>query len=434
VLKGRVAVRRRLGDEETVLIALRGPLEWVGEMALLEDASRSATTVAQDDVRALEVPREAFLEALALHGEAGFDLLRCVSERLRESDAVLIETLSKQTGTLASANRRLRRENRTLRSSRNEEAGFEEFVGSSAGAKSVRAGARRAARSETPLLFEGEPGTGKTLLARSIHAAGRSASGPLVIAYCSAGDELTLESELLGAAAGTLRGGAQGRPGLLEEAEGGSLLLEEVGGLSRALQGVLLRFLEVGHFERVGESRTREARVRVMATTSVDLEAAVREGRFRQDLLARLGAVRIAVPPLRTRRRDIPEIAIRLLRDEAQRWGVPPLRLGSPALERLTRYEFPGNLRELAGEVECLYSTLDPGATVAAGDLSARIRRCDELEIRRYSPAVRAFKRRLVSTVMAECDGHQATAAGELGLHRSNLSRIIRDLELSDIV
>jgi DNA-binding NtrC family response regulator len=434
VLKGRIAVRRRLGDEETVLIALRGPLEWVGEMALLEDASRSASTLAQDDVRVLEVPREAFLEVLARHGEAGLDLLRCVSERLRESDSVLIETLSKQSGVLASANRRLRRENRTLRNSWKEEAGFEEFVGSSAGAKSLRAAARRAARSESPLLLEGEPGTGKTLLARSIHAAGRSASGPFVVAYCSAVDELTLESALLGDAAGTLRGGARGSTGLVEEAGGGTLLLEEVGGLSRALQGVLLRFIDVGHFERVGESRTREAKVRVMASTTVDLEEAVREGRFRRDLLARLCAVRVAVPPLRSRRYDIPEIALDLLRDEAQRRGVPPLRLSSPALDRLSRYEFPGNLRELAGEVERLYETLEPGSTVAAGDLCAGIRQSDELEIRRYSPAVRAFKRRLVSTVMAECAGHQARAAEELGLHRSNLSRIIRDLELGDIV
>jgi DNA-binding NtrC family response regulator len=434
VLKGRIAVRRRLGDEETVLIALRGPLEWVGEMALLEDGSRSASTVAQDDARLLEVPRDAFLGVLARHGEAGLDLLHCVSERLRESDSVLIEAICKQAGTLVSANRRLRRENRTLRSSWKEEQGFEEFVGSSDRAKGVRAAARRAARSESPVLLRGEPGTGTTLLARSIHAARKSASGPFVVAYCRADDELTLESELLGCAAGMLPGGAVERTGLLEEAGGGTLLLEEVGELSRALQGVLLRFLEVGRFERFGETRTREARVRVIATTTVDLETAVREGGFRRDLLARLCAIRIAVPPLRARRRDIPEIAVRLLRDEAQRMGVPPLRLASPALDRLSRYDFPGNLRELACEVERLYATLEPGSTVAAGDLAARIRQCDELEIRRYSPAVRAFKRRLVSTVLAECDGYQAGAAEELGLHRSNLSRIIRDLDLSDLV
>lgn len=434
VLKGRIAVRRCLGDEEVVLIALRGPLEWVGEMALLEDGSRSASTVAQDDVRVLEVPREAFLGLLAQHGEAGLDLLRCVSERLRESDSVLIEALSKQAGSLVSANRRLRRENRTLRGSWKEEVGFEEFVGSSARAKGVRAAARRATRSESPVLLQGEPGTGKTLLARSIHAAGKSASGPFVVAYCRAVDELTLERELLGGATGMLPGGAPVRPGLVEQAGGGTLLLEEVEELSRALQGVLLRFLEIGRFERVGETRTREARVRVMATTTVDLEDAVREGGFRRDLLDRLCAIRIAVPPLRSRRRDIPEIAIHLLRDEAQRLGVPPLRLTSPALDRLSHYEFPGNLRELAGEVEHLYAALEPGSTVAAGDLSARIRQCDELEIRRYSPAVRAFKRRLISTVLAECDGHQARAAEELGLHRSNLSRIIRDLDLSDLV
>ncbi len=140
VLKGRIAVRRRIGDEETALIALRGPLEWVGEMALLEDGNRCASTVAQDDLRVLEVPREVFLEVLARHGEAGLDLLRCVSERLRESDAVLIEAIRKQRGTLVSANRRLRRENQTLRRYwAQEEVGFDDFVGSSDRAKRVRA-------------------------------------------------------------------------------------------------------------------------------------------------------------------------------------------------------------------------------------------------------------------------------------------------------
>lgn len=434
LLKGRIAVRRRVGDEETVLIALRGPLEWVGEMALLEDANRSASTSAQDDIRVLEVPREAFLEVLARRGEAGLDLLRCVSERLRESDSVLIEALRKQTGTLVSANRRLRRENRALRSSSVEEVGFEEFVGASDRAKSIRAAARRAARSESPVLLQGEAGTGKSLLARGIHAAGGSASRPFVVVYCAAADELRLESELLGHATGLLTAGAPGRPGLVEEADGGTLFFEEVGGLSRALQGVLLRLLETGRFERIGETRTREARVRVVATTTEGLEAAVREGRFRRDLLARLCAIPITLSPLRTRRRDIPEIVMHLLRDEAQRLGVSPLRLASPALDRLSRYEFPGNLRELAEEVERLYGTLEPGSTVAVGDLAARIRQSDELEIREYSPAVRAFKRRLVSTIVAECEGNQARAAEELGLHRSNLSRIIRDLDLLDVV
>ena len=123
-----------------------------------------------------------------------------------------------------------------------------------------------------------------------------------------------------------------------------------------------------------------------------------------------------------------------LLRDEAQRLGVSPLRLTPSAFDRLTRYEFPGNLRELADEVERLYASLEPGSAVEVADLSTRIRQSDELEIRGYSPAVRAFKRRLVSTMVEECGGHQGRAADELGLHRSNLSRIIRDLDLLDVV
>jgi DNA-binding NtrC family response regulator len=305
-----------------------------------------------------------------------------VSERLRESDSVLVEAIRKQTGTLVSANRRLRRENRALRKYSTEEVGFEGFGGSSERAKDVRAAARRAARSEVPVLLQGDPGTGKTFLARGIHATGKSESRPFAVAYCSAANELTLESELLGRAGGGLAGTSPPRPGLVEEAEGGTLLLEEVGGLSRALQGVLLRLLETGQFERVGETRSRQARVRVIATTGADLNAAVRDGSFRSDLLARLAAIRIAVPPLRARRRDIPEIALHMLREEAQRLGVAPLRLASPALDRLARHEYPGNLREMAGEVERLYATLEPGSTIEAGDLSPRIRQCDEAATR----------------------------------------------------
>jgi DNA-binding NtrC family response regulator len=431
---GSVAIRKQIDDEMTATIALRGEGEWIGEMALLDDAGRSASAVAESRLRVLEIQRGEFLTILGNHPEAALDLLRSISQRLRQSDAALVDVVRKRANELVATNRRLSDENRALLGSLDREAGFEAFVGSSKHAGRIREAALRAASQQVPVLLSGEPGTGKNLLAGAIHVAGARAAAPFLSVHCGLLSESVLESELFGHAPGALPGTTEARRGLVELARGGTLFLDAVAEMPRALQGVLLRFLEVGEYQRVGETRVRSSEVRTIAATDVDLGGAVREGHFRPELRNRLEAIRIAIPPLRRRRQDIPLLAAHLMEQIAERLGAEPLDLAPATLRTLSRHGLPGNADQLCQEIERLLRTLEAGHRVSPRDLAPAFLSGDPASIEEYSGAVRAFKAQIISTAIAECGGHRARAAEKLGLHRSNLTRMIRDLDLEGLV
>jgi NtrC-family two-component system response regulator AlgB len=210
----------------------------------------------------------------------------------------------------------------------------------------------RAAESEASVLFRGESGTGKGVLARTLHLESKRRDRPFVTINCPTLTEELLASELFGHARGAFTGAVRDQPGRVEVAEGGTLFLDEIGELPGSLQAKLLRFLQEKRFERVGETRTRKADVRVLAATNRDLEADVRAGVFREDLLFRLNVVEIRVPALRERPEDILPLAHRFLGFFARAQGraIPTL---SPAAERvLSDYGWPGNVRELRNAVE----------------------------------------------------------------------------------
>jgi two-component system, NtrC family, response regulator AlgB len=212
--------------------------------------------------------------------------------------------------------------------------------------------ARRVAGSEAALLLRGESGTGKSVLARAIHRLSPRSGGPFVVVSCPTLTEELLASELFGHARGAYTGAVQDRAGRVEAAEGGTLFLDEIGEMPPALQAKLLRFLQDREFERVGETRTRSADVRVIAATNRDLEADVRAGRFREDLLYRLNVVELTLPPLRERPEDILPLARGFLAFFARSAKRAPLEL-SPATEAvLQRWTWPGNLRELRNTME----------------------------------------------------------------------------------
>jgi NtrC-family two-component system response regulator AlgB len=211
--------------------------------------------------------------------------------------------------------------------------------------------ARRVARSDVAVLLRGESGTGKSLLAREIHRQSERAGGPFVVVACPTLTEELLASELFGHARGAYTGAVHDRPGRVEAAEGGTLVLDEIGELPPGLQAKLLRFLQDREFERVGETRTRRANVRVIAATNRDLDADVRAGRFREDLLYRLNVVELTLPPLRER----PEDVLPLARDFLARFARDAKRTLelSPATEAaLVGYPWPGNVRELRNTME----------------------------------------------------------------------------------
>jgi NtrC-family two-component system response regulator AlgB len=212
--------------------------------------------------------------------------------------------------------------------------------------------ARRVAASQAALLMRGESGTGKSVLARALHRLSPRSAAPFVVVSCPTLTEELLASELFGHARGAYTGAVQDQAGRVEAAEGGTLFLDEIGELPPALQAKLLRFLQDREFERVGETRTRSADVRVIAATNRDLEADVRAGRFREDLLYRLNVVELTLPPLRERPEDILPLARGFLAFFARSAKRAPLEL-APATEAvLQRWAWPGNLRELRNAME----------------------------------------------------------------------------------
>jgi len=244
--------------------------------------------------------------------------------------------------------------------------------------------------------------------------------------------ETLLESALFGHARGAFTGASCAKAGLVEAADGGTLFLDEIADMPTALQGALLRFLELGEFRRLGETEVRHSRARVIAATHHDLDSAVRSGGFRRDLFYRLDVLSIAIPPLRARESDIPELVRHIATRVAERLSAEPLRFDSAALVRISAYDFPGNVRELENEIERLYALLGPGALVTADALSPKLLQGKPPEGGHYADAVRHFKSQLVTRALEEAGGNRAHAAERLGVHRSNLVRMIRELGIRE--
>ena len=212
--------------------------------------------------------------------------------------------------------------------------------------------AARAAASDAPVLLRGESGTGKTVLARTIHSLSPRRGQRFVVVNCPTLSEELLASELFGHCRGAFTGAVRDQPGRVEAAEGGTLFLDEIGDISPSLQAKLLRFIEEKEFERLGENKTRRANVRTIAATNRDIEDQVRRGSFREDLLYRLNVIDLKLPPLRERREDILRLARRFLLFFAKSTRRPPQGLSKAAEEALRSYAWPGNIRELRNAIE----------------------------------------------------------------------------------
>ena len=263
----------------------------------------------------------------------------------------------------------VRREARSLRATLREKAGFGNLVAASAGMRDVLEMAVRLADAATPVLIVGETGTGKTALARAIHASSARAAKPFVSVNCAALPEPLLESELFGHVRGAFTGATSNRAGLFEEARDGTLLLDEIGEMSPALQAKLLHVLESGCVRAVGASKERPVDVRVLAATHRDLRERVQAGAFREDLLYRLDVVTIEIPALRHRREDVPLLVERFLAEARAKHQRSPVEAIAPeAMARLLDYSWPGNVRELAHVIERVV-LLGRAAQVHADDL-----------------------------------------------------------------
>jgi transcriptional regulator with PAS, ATPase and Fis domain len=305
----------------------------------------------------------------------------------------------------------------------------DDLLGHSAAADAVRDAIRRAAAAPYPVLIEGESGSGKELAARAIHARGLRRARRFCAINCAALTEDLLEAELFGHARGAFTGAVAERLGLFEEADQGTLFLDEVGELSARAQAKLLRVLQEGEVRRVGENVARKIDVRVVAATNRSLEQEVQAGRFRADLRYRLDVIRIAIPPLRERPEDLPWLAERIWSDASSRVGSRAA-LDDEMLAALARYDWPGNVRELQNVLASLAVHAPRRGRVPVALLPARIADEASRGATAFEDARVAFERRFVRAALARAGGRRSTAAVQLGVSRQGLTKIMKRLGL----
>jgi DNA-binding NtrC family response regulator len=310
---------------------------------------------------------------------------------------------------------RLEAENRALRAER-----FPQLIAQSAAMRPVLDVISRVGPSDANVFITGENGTGKGLVAQTLHSVSLRSTRPLVQVNTGGLAEGVFESELFGHVKGAFTDAKSDRVGRFEMAEGGTLFLDEIANISQGLQSKLLRTLETGEFERVGSSKTRRVDVRVFSATNADIAADVAEGKFRQDLLFRLNTIELRLPPLRDRREDIPILAAHFLRQHAEHYRKPLTGYDEGAIKALLAHAWPGNVRELDHAVERAV-LMAQGEVVRPVDLGLRAGR--EGPPRLEEMSLEDVEALLIKKALARFSGNVSHAANALGLSRSALYR-----------
>lgn len=331
--------------------------------------------------------------------------------------------------------RSLREQVRFLREGRRPAAEFGEFISQSTAMEALFDQIARIADHPVPVLITGESGTGKELVAAALHRNSARSQGPFVPVNCAALPGMLLESELFGHARGAFTDARFDRKGLFLEADKGTLFLDEIAEIPLELQPKLLRALETGSVRPVGENTEVHCDVRVVAATNRDLETAVEEGRFREDLFFRINVVRLQVPPLRTRGPDILLLAQHFLQEIAHRSGKPVRGFSPKVAEKLLAYQWPGNVRELRNAMERAVA-LTRFEELAVEDLPERIRdyQGSQMVLGGDAPEellpLEEVERQYVQYVLKAVGGNKAVAARILGLSRRTLYRKVEQWEL----
>jgi DNA-binding NtrC family response regulator len=418
---------------------------------------------ASDGQQALELidhqdPQMVFLD-IEMPGMKGLDVLREIRKREKDFPVVMITAYGSidlaveamKEGAYdfipkpfkanhialvvekAIERQRLRREKEVL--SEEVDKRYRLVAGNSEKLNAAIGAAKKAAASKSTILLLGESGTGKELFARAIHNWSERKDRPFIAINCVGLSKELLESELFGYEKGAFTGASQLKRGKIEIANGGTVFLDEIGDISEELQAKLLRFLQEREFERVGGTQLIRVDVRIIAATNRNLEAAVKEGRFREDLFYRINVVPIVLPPLRGRKEDVPALAQFFL----QRFSIESKKsfteISQEALEALNAYDWPGNVRELANVIERAVVLGQP-PTIQIEDLSpgivaAEAETSGASTPHSYHESIDEYRREVIVNALAQTQGNRAAAARLLGLQRSYLLRLMKSFDIS---
>ncbi len=379
---------------------------------------------------------------LRMPGASGLDLVRHVSSNFRNTEIIMITGYASIKGAVdavktgaveylpkpftddeltsaverALERLRLRSVGRMARASPGNEYGI---VGRSPALQEVLRAIPRAASNSATVLVTGESGTGKELVARAIHYSGPRASGPFLPINCAGIPEGLVESELFGHIRGAFTGASALRAGFFEAADGGSIFLDEIGDIALSLQSKLLRVLESGEIQRLGDSRIKKVDVRVIAATNKDLNKFVARGAFREDLFFRLNVISMHVPPLREREDDVLLLVQHFARRISQGLGKQPPEFSAEALDRFMSYHWPGNVRELENVVRRLLVMTD-AEVIEEPDLPSPMRFSSPTE-RRLHRTLADVEAEHIKNVLASVGGNKTRAAEILGIDRKTL-------------
>ncbi len=312
--------------------------------------------------------------------------------------------------------------------------GFENLIGRSPRMQEVFKIIRQTAGSDSNVLITGESGTGKELVARAIHYNSKRKNNRFIPVNCGAIAKELIEAELFGHVRGAFTGAVSERSGFLELASGGTLFLDEIGETSPDFQVKLLRAIQDGEFNKVGSARSTKVNVRIIAATNQNLEKALAQGLFREDLFYRLNVISIRIPPLRQRKEDIPMLVLHFIKKySTKRAGNKLMGIEPAVIETLMNYEYPGNVRELENAIEYA-AAFSQSDRITHDDLplSLRSRRVKRpvIHVKPLKAARVEFERSLLLAALRECDGNISRTARLLDIHRQSLQQKIRELDI----
>src|SRR5690242_16555436 len=326
----------------------------------------------------------------------------------------------------------LDRENRLLREQLHSKPGFGGMIGVSAKMQRVYKMIEKVSQHDYPVLILGESGTGKELVAKSIHYSGARKDRPFAPVDCSSLVPTLIESELFGYVKGAFTGAIQSKQGLLEAAQGGTLFLDEIGDMPVDLQAKLLRALQEREVKPVGSTERRRINIRIIAATNRDLETAIRNGSFRQDLYFRLNVVQIKLPPLRERKSDIPLLVTSFL-EKFSASQQTSRDISEDAMRQLIAYDWPGNVREMENAIERAVA-LGSGPIVHVGDLPSNLQypRSERLPERNELVPLEELERRAILRTLRETAGDKLAAARILGIGKTTLYRKLKQYHVEN--